>query len=152
MKENMSNAIRWSQSALDEYRRRLDGPGKPIVAAAPPNRAKRSKYSSTKVDQDGITFDSKKEARRWADLERLQAAGQISELRRQVPFVLAPSVRLIGEQRAKPALRYFADSTYVRDGMLVIEDVKSPPTRKTAIYRAKRHLMKSVLALDITEV
>ena len=63
----------------------------------------RSKYRSRKIEQAGQTFDSQKEVRRWHVLEQLAAAGQITELRRQVTFVLPPAVRLEGEKRAKPA-------------------------------------------------
>jgi hypothetical protein len=111
----------------------------------------RSKYRSRKVERDGQKFDSQKEARRWDVLEQLAGQGAIAELRRQVAFVLAPAVRFPGEKRMKPALRYVADATYVQDGQLVVEDVKSPPTRKTAIYRAKKHLMATVHNIHIKE-
>lgn len=116
-----------------------------------PGPAKASKYASKKVAQGGITFDSKKEARRWLELEQMAAAGRITDLQRQVSFVLAPAVRLAGEARKKPAIRYFSDYTYVLDGRLVVEDTKSQPTRRLAAYRMKRHLMKTVHGLDIRE-
>ncbi len=111
-----------------------------------------SKYRSRKVTLGGQTFDSQKEAHRWIALQDMAAAGKIADLRRQVPFVLAPPVRLTGEKRAKPALRYVADATYQQDGQLVVEDVKSDPTRKTAIYRAKKHLMATVHGIHIKEI
>lgn len=140
----MANAVRWSQEQLDAHRARRAGP-------AAPEPVKASKYASTKVEQDGIKFDSKKEARRWDELNRMQQRGLITELKRQQSFVLAPAVHLAGEPRKKPAIRYFADYTYVLDGQLVVEDCKSKPTRKLAAYRLKRHLMKTVHGLDIKE-
>lgn len=134
---------------LEEFRRRTE---KKPGGQAEPKPAKKSKYRNTKVNLAGEKFDSAKEARRWAQLEQLQAAGKISELRRQVPFELAPAVRLDGEARMKPALRYFADATYIENGKLIIEDVKSKPTRATAIFRAKKHLMATVLNLQIREI
>jgi Fe2+ transport system protein B len=113
---------------------------------------KPAKYRSKKTKVDGVTHDSGKEAERWAHLQLLEKAGTITELKRQVPFVLAPAVRLVGEKRKKPALRYFADATYVYKGRQIIEDAKSEPTRKKEAYRIKKHLMKTVLNLDITEV
>jgi hypothetical protein len=113
---------------------------------------KRSKYGSRKVDLAGQKFDSQKEAHRWIDLEYLAAAGKITDLCRQVAFVLAPAVRFPGEKRMKPALRYVADAVYQQDGQRVVEDVKSDPTRKTAIYRAKKHLMATVHGIHIKEI
>lgn len=55
-------------------------------------------------------------------------------------------------KRAKPALRYFADFTYIKDGQFIVEDVKSAITRKLASFRNKKHLMKSVHDIDISEV
>jgi len=123
----------------------------PTAPTSPVAPAKRAKYASEKVEQGGVRFDSKKEARRWAELERMQAGGQISELRRQVAFVLAPAVLLAGEARTKPAMKYLADFTYVQGGQLVVEDVKSAPTRKLAIFRAKKHLMATVHNIHIRE-
>jgi hypothetical protein len=109
-----------------------------------------SKYRSIKTVIDGITFDSKKEAARWQELKLAERAGLIAELVRQVPFVLAPSVMIDG--RKKPELRWFADFIYTDlAGYTVVEDCKSPPTRKTKDYRIKKHLMKSVHNIDILE-
>lgn len=120
-----------------------------IVIMAKP---KRNKYGAAKVTQAGITHDSGKEASRWHQLQLLQRAGQISDLKRQVSFVLAPAVRLAGEAKKKPALRYFADFTYVHAGHLVVEDTKSVPTRKLSAYRIKKHLMATVHGIHITEI
>ena len=112
--------------------------------------SKSSKYNAKKVTLSGITFDSRREADRWLVLTERQKRGEITDLRRQVHFELAPAVILDG--RKKPALRYVADFTYTENGAMVIEDVKSAYTRKMPTYRIKRHLMKSVLGLDIKEV
>lgn len=121
----------------------------PAPAAAP---KKVGKYRNRKVEHEGMTFDSEKELRRWRVLVLMQDAGHITELRRQVAFELAPAVRLDGEARMKTALRYIADAVYVQDGKLIVEDVKSKPTRTTAIYRAKKHLLATVHNLQIKEV
>lgn len=122
------------------------------AAPAEPSTPAPAKYRSRKVEQGGETFDSQKEARRWAELQQLARAGQIHDLKRQVPFVLAPAVRLAGEARKKPALRYFADFTYVQAGHLVVEDTKSDATRRLAAYRQKKHLMATVHGIHIKEV
>jgi len=140
-------AIRWTPGMLDEYQRRTAKPT-PAPTVAP---AKRSKYRSQKVEQDGITFDSKKEARRWAELQAMQAEGRISGLQRQVAFELAPGVRLDGEARKKPALRYVADFVWMENGMQVVADCKSAPTRKLPAYRIKKHLL-AVMGIQIKEL
>ena len=53
----------------------------------------RSKYGAKKITQNGITFDSKREAKRYGELLLLERAGAITELQRQVEFVLIPAQR-----------------------------------------------------------
>jgi hypothetical protein len=87
----------------------------------------------------GITFDSKKEAARFQELSILQRAGEIEGLQRQVPFELVPKTP--GER----AVKYKADFVYYdKDGKAIVEDVKSPATRKKADYIIKRKLMKLI--------
>ena len=64
-----------------------------------------SKYGAIKTVLDGIKFDSKAEARRWAELRLLERAGQIHDLQRQVKLELVPGCKLHGEDRARPAIR-----------------------------------------------
>jgi hypothetical protein len=107
----------------------------------------RNKYGARKTVVDGITFDSQREANRWRDLQSLEKGGLITKLERQVKYVLAPSVKFIGEQKAKAALRYYADFRYVDDlGYVIVEDAKG---RQTEAFRIKRHLMKSVHGIDV---
>ena len=49
-----------------------------------------TKYHAIKTVYDGITFDSRKEARRYAALKLLERAGEISDLRTQVKYELIP--------------------------------------------------------------
>jgi len=111
---------------------------------------RRSKYGNRKtIAPDGTVFDSKREADRYFELWKLEKAGIITDLQLQVPFTLAPSVRLAGEARLKPALRYKCDFLYLQDGVWVVEDVKNPHLRKEPTFRVKQHLMKSVHGIDI---
>ena len=132
---------------MAEYRQRFGHPTKTDPAA---KVAKPSKYKNKKVVIDGITFDSKKEGKRYIDLKLLQRAGQIQDLQMQVVFVLVESVVLDGKK--KPDMRYIADFVYVQGGLKIIEDVKSLATRKLAAYRQKKHLMMSVHGIEIQEV
>lgn len=113
-----------------------------------------NKYKNKKVTHNGITFDSKKECERYKYLLALQYAGAISQLSTQQRFILAPSVKLRGAKRAKPAIKYIADFAYVvnKTGEQVVEDVKSKATAKNPVYRIKKHLMKAVHGIDVVEV
>ncbi|MBU9661856.1 DUF1064 domain-containing protein [Burkholderia multivorans] len=131
-------------SGFDEI---ADGfyPGVDVIPS-PSNSTKAPKYRNHRCEYNGIKFDSRRERDRWIELSRQQAAGEISELERQVVYVLAEAVVIDG--RKKPALRYIADFVYERDGKTVIEDVKGMVTRE---YRIKRHLM-AARGLQIVEV
>ena len=133
-----------SSISVEEYRKQFGGGRK--------TGAKRNKFNATKVEKDGMRFDSQKEFKRYIELTAQMQRGEISELQCQVKFELAPKVKIAGEKRAKPALRYFADFTYLCNGKLIVEDVKSAVTRKLASFRNKKHLMKSVHDIDISEV
>ena len=76
-------------------------------------RARRqSKYGAVRTGG----YDSRGEAARAAELRTLQEAGEISELREQVPVVVSPD----GCKRI--TLR--ADFTYIENGREVVEDFK----------------------------
>lgn len=108
---------------------------------------KPSKYGNRKHEYQGMKFDSRRELDRWIQLVALQRAGQISELERQVVFLLAPPVVIQGRKR--PALKYIADFVYTdSDGLTITEDVKGVVTEG---YRIKRHLM-AAMGLQIKEI
>lgn len=133
--------------SIDQYRREILKQGDKAKVA------KRNKFNAQKVELDGMTFDSKKEHKRYIVLKAMQQRGEIFGLEHHIKFELAPKTKLEGEKRAKPALRYFADFTYYNTrGEYIVEDVKSAATRKLASYRTKKHLMSTVLGISITEV
>lgn len=93
---------------------------------------------------DGITHDSKREAARWETLKLMVKAGLIHSLNRQVRFpIVVNGIRVCS---------YVADFTYVEAGAQVVEDVKSPPTRKRPEYRLKSKLMAAVHGITLREV
>ena len=107
----------------------------------------RSKYGNRKTIMFGIEFDSKREAERYMELIAMQQRGEITGLECQKTYVLADSVIVQGRKR--PPLRYVADFVYVRDGQTITEDVKG---MLTDVYKIKRHLMRSVHGIEISEV
>ena len=123
---------------------------------------KKSKYHSKKITVNGITYDSKKEYKRHVELTLLEKAGSITDLRRQVKFVLIPAQYEIFERYGKKGQRlkdgqrciekecaYVADFTYQENGKKVVEDTKG---FKTKDYIIKRKLMMWVHGIRIKEV
>ena len=104
----------------------------------------RSKYHNIKTKNG----DSKKEARRKAELELMQRAGLISDLRCQVPFELIPLQKIDGKC-AERACKYVADFVYTKDGKTVVEDVKGFRTKD---YIIKRKLMLWRFDIKIKEI
>jgi hypothetical protein len=100
---------------------------------------------------DGLTFASKKEARRWGQLQLLARAGTLTDLRRQVRLPLhAHGGALVGH--------YVADFVYLEGGETVIEDVKGAPRTssgaigRTDLYEWKRRHVAAEYGYAIREV
>lgn len=102
-------------------------------------KAGRVKNVKRKV-VNGIEFDSTREARRYQDLELMQHAGQISELRRQVPFDIRINDILV--------CTWYADFVYARGGIKIVEDSKG---WKTDIYKLKKKLVQASYGFSILE-
>lgn len=117
-----------------------------------------SKYGAKKITRNEETFDSAKEYRRYCELCLLEKAGEIKELKRQVPFELIPTQRepdTIGARGAvKPgkllekSVVYNADFTYYENGVFVVEDTKGMRTKD---YIIKRKLMLYIHKIRIKE-
>lgn len=111
-----------------------------------------SKYHSRKVVVDGIVFDSRKEASRYAELKMLEKSGQIQSLQRQKKYELIPSQYAIVAGKKKCIERpvcYYADFCYIENGEEVVEDVKG---MKTHEYIIKRKLMLFLHHIRIREI
>lgn len=107
-------------------------------------RSGYNKYHARRVEMDGITFDSQKEANRYNDLKLMQAAGEIQDLKHHVAFPI--------DVNGMHVCDYEADFVYQTIGGLRIEDVKSTITRRLPAYRLKRKLMQAVHGIEIVEV
>ena len=70
---------------------------------------KKQKYNNTKTIVNDITFDSKREAKRYSELKLLERCNIISDLQLQVSYVLIPAQN--GGLRNELALKYIADFT-----------------------------------------
>ena len=109
-----------------------------------------SKFGNRKTVLDGITFDSAKEANRWAELKLLERAGKITELQRQPGFTLIPKQVRDGKL-VERAVVYKADFAYhdEESGQDVVEDVKGLRTKE---YIIKRKLMLWEYGIRVVEV
>ena len=120
-----------------------------------------NKYHNRRVKtSDGVVHDSRKEANRWVDLKLLEGAGEITDLKRQMEFLLIPPQyeEITTGKRTKKKKRklveravvYRADFVYHdKYGNMVIEDTKGFKTREEII---KRKLRRYVYGISITEV
>lgn len=88
-----------------------------------------SKYRAKKVKIDGITFDSKKEGKRYQELKFLAEQGLIEQ------FEIKPCFSLFSKSGAM-VCKYIPDFAYIEQGnpKRVIEDVKG---MKTQVYKIK---------------
>lgn len=128
-----------------------------------------SKYGAKKVTVDGITFDSRDEAKRYKELKALQEEGKIVNLQMQVSYEVIPRQvevtpryhKRTGE-RIKDDVRvleqnceYVADFVYTdsETGEVVVEDVKGyTDSTAYAVYVVKRKLMLYVHGIRVKEV
>ena len=110
---------------------------------------KESKYRNEKVEYDGMTFDSKRERDRYIVLKDAERQGIISDLVCQPKFTLLPAqyheetVQLKTKVKTVRkcdflATTYTGDFQYIKDGNVVVEDVKGMVTPE---YKLKEKMM-----------
>ena len=98
---------------------------------------RRGKYNAKRTTQDGVTFDSLAEARRYDELKLMEAAGEIWNLKVHQRYEIVPPVVFNG--RLLKAKYYEADFTYFDrlTKCTTVEDVKG---MRTDLYLIKRNL------------
>lgn len=129
----MVKALRLSE---EQYSAVLKRNAKALATWSPTPGA--NKFHAKPVDG----FDSTFEAKRFRELELEQRAGAISELRRQVPFLLIDAQRAPNGKLIERACRYKADFVYRRNGELVVEDCKGMKSGTAyAVFVIKRKLL-----------
>lgn len=106
---------------------------------------KTPKYHNKKTEIDGISFASKKEAKRYTELKLLERAGLIKNIELQKKFVFEGLVYDSGRK-----VSYLADFVYIDEkGVKVVEDAKG---MKTEVYKIKKALMRHFFNIEIREV
>lgn len=133
MKENQETNFKSLDWTLDHIEK-LKEAGKivdfKIVGGKKPEeKKKKSKFNNELTDVDGKPFDSKKEAKRYKELNLLLKSGAIGMLARQVEYELN-----VGGSHS---LKYVADFVYIdaATGKTVVEDAKGC---RTVTYRKKK--------------
>ena len=100
------------------------------------------KYHNTKTVADGIKFDSKLEAERYAQLKMMERSGVIRDLELQPEYELIPSFKKCGKTWRRTV--YKADFRYIlcEDDRIIIEDVKGSIAVITDVFRLKQKLFE----------
>jgi len=112
-----------------------------------------SKYNNKKCSAFGNKFDSKAEMNRYLVLREQSIKGIISELKLQPKYLLQDKYTstLNGIKKNIGAINYIADFEYIKDGVLIAEDVKG---MKTSTYTLKMKLFikkyKNIQFYEIT--
>lgn len=99
-------------------------------------KAKVGRFGNHIVERDGLMFDSKAEAADWAVLQLRERAGEIRNVRRQVPFELQPAFR-DSEGKRHRAITHVVDFVYEESGRTVALDTKG---HETATWQLKHKL------------
>ena len=111
-----------------------------------------NKYGAHKSTYDGITFDSTVERQRYMYLKHQQQNGEISNLHRQMRFLIIPKLTKMVAKQLKTKIRYdervvelpayyTGDFIYKENGKYVIEDVKNEYSQEIRDYPLRRKLM-----------
>ena len=106
---------------------------------------KGNKYGAKRCEEDGYTFDSLAERKRYRELKQMEQAGEIEYLKLQPRYPLKVQGTVVAT--------YVGDFLY-RDlttypHRWVVEDVKGV---KTPVYRLKKKLVKALYGIEIQEV
>lgn len=120
--------------------------------------AKQSKYHNQSITVDGIRYDSRHEYHRHCFLKMMEQAGEITNLRYHVNYVLIPKgvvdvtlhFPLLDKHiqlKFDRARFYEADFVYInKNGEEVVEDFKG---FETETFKQKRMLFKAIYGKDI---
>ena len=104
----------------------------------------RNKYNAIKQTYNGEVFDSKKELKRYMELELLLRAKEITDLELHPKFDLIVNGVKIG--------RYTADFKYKNGSDIIVEDVKSKATKTRDYMLRKKILATYDPPIIITEI
>lgn len=110
---------------------------KAITVVRPP------KWRNQKVQVDGYTFDSKREAQYYAELRLREKAGEITKIVVHPPYALIVNGLIVG--------KYTPDFQFLENERVRVIDVKSPAS-KTEAYQLRKRVFEAVHGLHVEEV
>ena len=123
----------------------------------------RPKYGNSKIKNAYGTFDSQLEWSRFLFLSNREKEGEITNLRRQVEYLLIPAqygteikhlktkdkeVRVLLERSCS----YVADFVYERNGKIIVEDCKGAKGIITETAKIKKKLLLWVHGIELRYV
>lgn len=109
-----------------------------------------NKYHNKKVIYNGIKFDSKKEMKRYKDLELLESTDYICNLELQKRFLLQEGYTNAKGKKIRPVY-YIADFYYFDcvEKKWIVEDVKGI---RTETYKLKKKIFEYKYKIEIQEI
>ena len=115
--------------------------------------AKGSKYRNCKTEVEEEVFDSRKEAEDYIELKFQERRGVITDLRRQVPFLLIEAQYDADGKLLERKCEYVADFVWVdcKTGETVVADTKTKGTI-TPEYVIKRKLMLKKYGIRVRQI
>lgn len=120
----------------------------------------KNKFNNHKIVFQGEAYDSQLELSRFIFLSNREKEGEITNLRRQVEYLLIPAqygteikhlktkdkeVRVLLERSCS----YIADFVYERNGKTIVEDCKGSKYIITADFKIKKKLMLWVHQIQV---
>lgn len=126
-------------------------------------RLNRPKYGNKRVVYEDITFDSKKEMKRYLVLKQAQDNGVITDLELQPQFELIPKITETYikhlktkdkecERTVQLPITYKGDFRYKKDGVTVVEDVKASAYMLDPKFLIKEKLFRWKFGFSIKRV
>jgi hypothetical protein len=109
-----------------------------IAGGTKEKEKRRSKYGAKRILYDGLYFDSKREARRYAYHKLRMGAGEIKCFHRQVIFDLPGNVKYICDFLVR-----------TNDDEWIYEDSKGVRTKE---FRIKQRQVKAIYGVEIVLV
>jgi hypothetical protein len=131
----MTDRDAWERHVADKLREHRTALARVGTTHLDPPTPKPNKFHAKKTTVDGVTFDSAGEARRWQELVLLQLSGAITRLVSHEKFPLVV--------RGKAVTSWRPDYSYEENGVRIVEDFKSNPTR-TEAYRIRVKLFAAL--------
>lgn len=98
----------------------------------------RHKFKAKPCEYDDIKFASKKEAKRYLELQSLKKLGEVVFFLRQTPFHLTGGVKYVCDYLV-----------FWKNGEVTIEDVKG---MRTDMYKLKKKQVETLYPITITEI